>query len=163
MEFGLNEILTMIDKVKSTNLALFEYEDADTKLRIKGTKPGAARAGQRAYAGGVADYAGAQPSMADYAGAQPNEAAEMAADKPEAGKTVDSPMVGTFYAAASEGEEPFVRVGDAVKKGQTIGIVEAMKLMNEIESEYTGVVEEILVENEQMVEFGQPLIRVREV
>ena len=73
------------------------------------------------------------------------------------GKTVKSPLVGTFYAAPSPEAEPFVKKGDIVKKGQVLGIVEAMKLMNEIESEYDGVVEEILIENEDMVEYGQPL------
>ena len=80
-------------------------------------------------------------------------------EKPVAitGKTVKSPLVGTFYAAPSPEAEPFVKKGDIVKKGQVLGIVEAMKLMNEIESEYNGVVEEILIENEDMVEYGQPL------
>lgn len=76
-------------------------------------------------------------------------------------KLVTSPLIGTFYSAPSPDAEPFVKVGDHVTKGQTIGIVEAMKLMNEIECEYDGVVESILVENEGMVEYGQPLIRVR--
>jgi acetyl-CoA carboxylase biotin carboxyl carrier protein len=70
-------------------------------------------------------------------------------------------MVGTFYQSPAVGEAPFVQKGDRIKKGQTIGIVEAMKLMNEIESEWDGIVEEILAENEQLVEFGQPLIRLR--
>ena len=70
-------------------------------------------------------------------------------------------MVGTFYAAPSEGAEPFVSVGDKVKKGQVIGIIEAMKLMNEIEAGEDGIVEEILVENEQLVEFGQSLLKIR--
>ena len=68
-----------------------------------------------------------------------------------------SPLVGTFYAAPSEDADPFVKIGDKVKKGQGLAIVEAMKLMNEIESEFDGTVKEILVENEQMVEFGQPM------
>ena len=72
-------------------------------------------------------------------------------------------MVGTFYCAPAEDKEPYVKVGDTVKKGQTIGIVEAMKLMNEIESEYEGTVREILVTNGQMVEYGQPLVRISEV
>lgn len=72
-------------------------------------------------------------------------------------KIVKSPLVGTVYVAPAEGEAPFVSVGDKVKKGQILAIVEAMKLMNEIESEYEGVVKEICVENESMVEFGQPL------
>jgi acetyl-CoA carboxylase biotin carboxyl carrier protein len=71
-------------------------------------------------------------------------------------KTVTSPLVGTVYMAPAEGEEPFVSVGDVVKKGQVLAIVEAMKLMNEIESEY-GVIKEICVNNEEAVEFGQKL------
>ena len=72
-------------------------------------------------------------------------------------KTVTSPLVGTVYMAPAEGEEPFVSVGDVVKKGQVLAIVEAMKLMNEIESEYDGVIKEICVNNEEAVEFGQKL------
>lgn len=73
------------------------------------------------------------------------------------GNVVKSPLVGTYYAASSPESVPFVKVGDKVSKGQVLGIVEAMKLMNEIESEFDGTVKEILVENEQMVEFGQPM------
>ncbi len=74
---------------------------------------------------------------------------------------VKSPMVGTFYAAPSEGEEPFVKVGDKVSKGDILCIVEAMKLMNEIECENDGVIAEILVSNGEVVEYGQPLIAIR--
>lgn len=77
------------------------------------------------------------------------------------GKLIESPLVGTFYAAPSEDAAPFVAVGDTVKKGQPLAIIEAMKLMNEIESEYDGTVVEILVENGQPVEYGQPLFRIR--
>ncbi|MCR5835500.1 MAG: acetyl-CoA carboxylase biotin carboxyl carrier protein [Lachnospiraceae bacterium] len=73
---------------------------------------------------------------------------------------VKTPLVGTVYLAPSEEAEPFVKVGDKVKKGQTVAIVEAMKLMNDIESEFDGVISEILVENGQLVEYGQPLFRV---
>ena len=76
-------------------------------------------------------------------------------------KVVTSPLVGTFYAAPSPEAEPYVKVGDTVKKGQVLGLIEAMKLMNEIESEYDGVVEAILVENEEVVEYGQPLFRIK--
>lgn len=76
-------------------------------------------------------------------------------------KLVRSLLIGTFYAAPSEEAAPFVCVGDTVKKGQTLAIVEAMKLMNEIESEFDGVVEEILVKNGQAVEYGQPLFRLK--
>ena len=89
-----------------------------------------------------------------------------ATDQPSAAETAAtkkllSPMVGTFYAQAAPEKPPFVKVGDKVKKGQTICIIEAMKLMNEIESEYDGEIAELLVENEEMVEFGQPLFLLR--
>ncbi|MDO5411129.1 MAG: acetyl-CoA carboxylase biotin carboxyl carrier protein [Lachnospiraceae bacterium] len=85
---------------------------------------------------------------------------EKTAGSTAAGNQVKSPLVGTFYVAPSEDAAPFVKVGDTVKKGQTIAIVEAMKLMNEIESDFDGVVKEILVENGTMVEYGQPLFIV---
>ena len=74
---------------------------------------------------------------------------------------VVSPLVGTFYSSSSPEAEPFVKEGDTVKKGQVLGIIEAMKLMNEIESEYDGVVEAVLVKNEEVVEYGQPLFRIK--
>ena len=76
------------------------------------------------------------------------------------GFLVKSPLVGTFYAAPAEDAAPYVAVGDTVKKGQTVAIVEAMKLMNDIESDFDGTVAEILVENGEMVEYGQPLFRI---
>ena len=78
------------------------------------------------------------------------------------GHEITSPLVGTFYAAASPDAEPFVAVGDHVKKGQVLGIIEAMKLMNEIESDCNGVVEKILIGNEEMVEYGQTLFVIKE-
>lgn len=80
----------------------------------------------------------------------------------KAGTPVTSPLVGTFYRSASPEAEPYVKVGDHVTKGQVLGIVEAMKLMNEIESEFTGKVKEILAENESMVEYGQTLFIIEE-
>lgn len=77
------------------------------------------------------------------------------------GKLIKSPLVGTFYAAPAENAKPFVKVGDEVKKGQVLAIVEAMKLMNEIESDFDGKIIEILVENGDNVEYGQPLFRVQ--
>ena len=86
--------------------------------------------------------------------------AERPVDDPDL-KTIDSPMVGTFYAAPAPGEEPFVDVGDEVDENQTVCIVEAMKLMNEVVAKFAGIVEKVLVENGQPVEFGQPLYHVR--
>ena len=83
------------------------------------------------------------------------------ADALPTGNIVKSPLVGTFYAAPAEDAEPFVKVGDRVKEGQVLAIVEAMKLMNEIESDFTGTVAEILVENGQAVEYGQPLFVIK--
>ena len=77
------------------------------------------------------------------------------------GNIISCQLVGTFYTSPAPDADSFVKVGDRVKKGQVVGIVEAMKLMNEIESEYDGIVEEILVNNEDTVEYGQPLIVVR--
>ena len=76
-------------------------------------------------------------------------------------KVIKSPLVGTFYAAPAEDAKPFVNVGDEVKKGQVLAIVEAMKLMNEIESDFDGKIVEILVENGDNVEYGQPLFRIQ--
>lgn len=141
MKFGMEEILAIVDKVKSTELSLFEYQDADIKIKIKGTK--------------------AAPEFLAESGSNGLAAAPHADLQEDSYSYIESPMVGTFYAAPSENDEPFVQVGDAVKKGQTVGIVEAMKLMNEIEADCEGIVEEILVGNESLVEYGQPLIRVR--
>lgn len=97
-------------------------------------------------------------AAAETVAAGTTSAAETAsADSLKEGNMVTSPLVGTFYAAPAEDAEPFVKVGDHVKKGQTLGIVEAMKLMNEIESDYDGVVTAILVQNGDTVEYGMPL------
>ena len=76
-------------------------------------------------------------------------------------KVISAPMIGTFYNAPSPNDEPFVKLGDRVKKGQVLCIIEAMKLMNEIESEYDGEIVEICLENEGVVEYGMPLFRIR--
>ena len=111
----------------------------------------------------AAGMAGAAPVPAAAQAPAPAGGEEAASENGDAaaGNVVASPLVGTFYAAASPDAEPFVKVGDTVKKGQVLGIIEAMKLMNEIESEYDGVVEAVLVKNEDVVEYGQPLFRIR--
>ncbi|MCI8466373.1 MAG: acetyl-CoA carboxylase biotin carboxyl carrier protein [Lachnospiraceae bacterium] len=108
--------------------------------------PGATAASS---ASGVADMAPVEGALASGKGNSSEE------------EIVKAPLVGTFYAAPSEDAEPFVKAGDTVKKGQVLGIIEAMKLMNEIESEYDGVMEAVLISNEQVVEYGQPLFRIR--
>lgn len=169
MKFELDEILTIIEKVKKTDLESFEYQDSDTKIKIRGRRSLATVIGEQAMAaavnaGTVGGTIPGVPSPAVSYGAAAigaSSADVSAASQASNGFEITSPMVGTFYAAPAVDAEPFVQVGDTVKKGQTVCIVEAMKLMNEIPADVDGVVEEILVENESLVEYGQPLIRIR--
>lgn len=143
MEF--ENLIKLIDTVSASELTGFKYEEKGLKLQMSkgdGTLP-----------------AGPAPAPAP-AAEEPAPLKEETEEAAKPGKVVESPLVGTFYAAPAEDAEPFVTVGSAVKKGQTLAIVEAMKLMNEIESDYDGTVAEILVENGQPVEYGQPLFRI---
>ena len=149
MEF--ENLIKLIDTVSASELTGFKYEEKGLKHQMsKGD-------GEVKVVAAPAAPLPAAPLPAGPAPAPFKEETEEAA-KP--GKVVESPLVGTFYAAPAEDAEPFVTVGSAVKKGQTLAIVEAMKLMNEIESDYDGTVAEILVENGQPVEYGQPLFRI---
>ena len=141
----LDNILKIIDAVSESSLTNFSLEDGDMKLSL-----GVERT--NVIVDGTAAIQMAPSSQSDQAAP-----IQMAATAPIDENVIKSPLVGIFYASASPEEKPFVAVGDTVKKGQVLGIIEAMKLMNEIESEYDGVVKEILIENEQMTEYGQPL------
>ena len=153
MEF--ENLIKLIDTVSASELTGFKYEEKGLKLQMsKGDGEVKVVAAPAAPLPAAPLPAGPAPAPAAEAPAPFKEETEEAA-KP--GKVVESPLVGTFYAAPAEDAEPFVTVGSAVKKGQTLAIVEAMKLMNEIESDYDGTVAEILVENGQPVEYGQPL------
>ena len=150
----LRKLKTLIDLVSDSNIAELEITEADGKVRIVKSDPAARAAGSAAApaAGGVA-----APTASGLA-AVPVAAApviEVPAEVP--GHTVKSPMVGTFYRSASPGGKALVEVGTAVKEGEPICIIEAMKIMNEIEADKTGTVKRILCENGQPVEFGQPL------
>lgn len=158
----VEQVLELVKAVSESELTEFKYEEDGVKLSLKKTSdkivPVAAPVPAAAPVIAPAVMPAA-PAVMPSAPA-PSEAApavqEAKAEAPE-GNVVKSPLVGTFYAAPSEDAEPFVKVGDSVKQGQVLAIVEAMKLMNEIESDYTGTVKEILVENGEGVEFGQPL------
>lgn len=141
----IKDILTLIDAVSASKLTSFSYEEGEVKLFLE-----AARAEAKTTVVSNVEVP-----------AQSVETTSVDSSKAVSGKMITSPMVGTFYSASSEDGEPFVTVGEKVTKGQVVGIVEAMKLMNEIESPYDGVVEEILVNNKDMVGFGQNIIRVR--
>ncbi len=164
----IDEIVTLIQAVSDNGLTSFEYEEGDQKLVLKKKKKknvAQAPVAPVVISQPAAPMMGAMPMQMAAAPAAVSEAP--AEEKKEStldigsDKVVTSPLVGTFYSSASPEAEAFVKEGDTVKKGQVLGIIEAMKLMNEIESEYDGVVEAVLVSNEDVVEYGQPLFRIR--
>ena len=147
----LRKLKTMIELVQQSGIAELEVTEGEERVRIvRAVAPAAAPVAEAP----AARVSGTPATAAPPAAAPPVEPAEPAQH------TIRSPMVGTFYRCASPGGKPFVEVGDTVKSGQVICIIEAMKLMNEIESDKDGVVKAILVENGQPVEFGEPLIAV---
>ena len=156
----------LIDAVDSSGIDSIEINRAGTKIRIAKTPPPAPlAAGAPAISPIVAAPALAPAQVAHPALAAPAAAAASPAPAPEAAPAsnlaeVKSPMVGTFYRAPAPEAPPYVEVGSTVKKGQTLCILEAMKLMNELECEVDGVVREILVENSDPVEYGQVLFRI---
>ena len=148
----LRKLKTLIELVETSGIAELEIQEGEERVRIT-----------RSHGNNLSPLAAGQPILAvaaapaaahAVAGTAPPAAPEPAAEQ---GHVVKSPMVGTFYRSATPGSKPFVEVGDAVEEGGTLCIVEAMKLMNEIEADKGGVVKAVLVENGQPVEFGQPL------
>ena len=167
MEF--EQILKLIDHVSASHLESFCYESDGLKLTLNNKiapvivagMPGqtvAAAANEMAY-----DNNAASSKNENKAETKKEIKTEIITEAKEkaAGNIVKSPLVGTFYAAPSEDAQPFVKVGDKVKKGQILAIVEAMKLMNDIESDFDGEITEIYVENGQPVEYGQPLFSIK--
>jgi acetyl-CoA carboxylase biotin carboxyl carrier protein len=148
----LRKLKTLIDLVSESNISELEITEAEGKVRIvKAGAPGAAGSGMPMM---MMAHAPAAPASAPVAVA----AAPAAPAEPEpTGHVVKSPMVGTFYRASSPGAKPMAEVGQAVKEGDSICIIEAMKIMNEIEADKSGTVVKVLVEDGQAVEFGQPL------
>jgi acetyl-CoA carboxylase biotin carboxyl carrier protein len=145
----LRKLKTLIDLVESSGIAELEIQDNEERVRI--TRAVGAGSHAAPVSGAPVVAVAAAPPVA------PVAVAPAVPDEPM-GHLVKSPMVGTFYRAASPGSKAFVEVGDTVQEGDTLCIIEAMKLMNEIDSDKSGVVKEILVENGQPVEFGQPLV-----
>lgn len=157
----IEQILQLVESVSSSTLTEFKYEGDGVKLSLKKTTDGQFQAVPVIQTQAVQPVQQVQPLQQEQM--VPAETEEIPlSDKVIEGKVVKSPLVGTFYAAPSENAEPFVKVGDSVKEGQVLAIVEAMKLMNEIDSDFTGTVVEILVENGASVEFGQPLFVIKE-
>ena len=150
----LRKLKKLIDLVEESGIAEIEVTEGEEKVRI--TRSVAAPAVQTVYAAAPAPVA-APAAAAPTASAPAAPAAPAAAAPANHANAQKSPMVGTFYRAASPTSDPFVEVGQTVKEGQTLCIIEAMKLMNEIEAEKSGVVKAILVENGTPVEYGEPL------
>lgn len=154
----IQDLKQLIEFLKENQIAEFDLDRGDTKIRLKFAQP--------ANLAGIAQVLGAVPAVAGTPLVPPPpppapHAAAPAAD-PDAGlHIVKSPIVGTFYGSPSPGAPPFVSPGDRVEKGQVVCIVEAMKLMNEIEADAAGEIVKCLVTNGQPIEFGQPLFSVR--
>ena len=155
MEF--EQLVKLIEVMDASGLSEFDYETEGVKLHL------GRKIENVVHMTPMVEDAVPVTNMQSQMKAVP---IETEASKPEEtsnkGTDIVSPIVGMFYAASSPEAEPFVKVGDRVEKGQVIGIVEAMKLMNEIQSDVTGIVTEIYVENGDGVEYGQPLICVQE-
>jgi len=147
----LRKLKKLIDLVQESGIAELEITEGEEKVRIS-------RVGQTGQAAVVAMP---QTAVLPVAAAAPLAAAPVAeAPAPVEGHVVKSPMVGTFYRAASPGAKAFVEIGDRVESGATLCIIEAMKLLNEIEADQGGVVKEVYVENGQPVEYGEPLFLI---
>ena len=163
---NINEIMQLIDKVSDSELNEFVLEEGNLKLTLKANRGMAVIEEPKALEAGmeqrkVEEKQAEVVEKTEIVGMPPailKEENPVKQEKQVEGNVIKSPLVGTFYAAPAEDKPPFVSIGDQVKKGQVIGIVEAMKLMNEVESEFDGTVLDIVVNNGDMVEFGQPLV-----
>ena len=150
----LRKLKTLIDLVQQSGIAELEITEGEEKVRIsRGVPPGAPGAAPAPMY--VTAPAASTQAETGTPAAPPAEKAPPPA--PE-GHVLKSPMVGTFYRSSAPGSKPFVEIGQTVKAGETVCIIEAMKLLNEIEADFEGTIKEILVENGQPVEYGQPLM-----
>ncbi len=151
----LRKLKKLIDLVEESGISELELTEGEEKVRIsRAMAPGIAPVTQ--YVAAPAPVAASAPAAATPAAAAPAAAPAEVLD----GKVVKSPMVGTFYRASSPDAKAFVDVGSSVNTGDTLCIIEAMKLLNEIESEFAGTIKKIFVENGQPVEYGEPLFLI---
>lgn len=156
----LRKLKTLVDLVSESNISELEITEADGKVRIVKSDAGTVRPTAAWMPAPAVMAPAAPPSQAPTAvpPAQPAAPPPAAAAPAETGHVIRSPMVGTFYRSSSPGAKPLVEVGQEVKEGDPICIIEAMKIMNEIDADKAGTVTKILVENGQAVEFDQPLL-----
>jgi acetyl-CoA carboxylase biotin carboxyl carrier protein len=150
----LRKLKTLIDLVSESNISELEITETEGKVRIVKADPHPPASPQTVYMQAPVQ---AQPAPLDSAPAPLLSPPVPAVEAEAPGHVVKSPMVGTFYRSASPGAKPFVEVGSTIKEGEPICIIEAMKIMNEIEADQSGTVTHMLCQNGQAVEFGQPL------
>jgi len=155
----LKVIKDILDLISESDVNEVAIEEGDFKIKVK--KTGDVQT--VSYTQPAAPPAPAQPATApsEVSQQQGGDSQSEGGDVQQQGDTVTSPIVGTFYRSPSPDSDPFVSVGDTVQKGQTLCIVEAMKIMNEIEAEFSGVIKEIIVEDGQPVEYEQPLFIIK--
>jgi len=168
--FKFEEICELIRLVGSGKVAMVEVEHAGTRVRIEGVPPAsnqppvaaAGRQGERAPENATASVPIIDPRAAEgTAPAEDTAPADGTVPAEEQLHWVSSPIVGTFYRSPNPDSDPYVKVGDFVESGQTLCIVEAMKLMNEIETDVTGTIVKVIPENSNAVEYGEPLFGIR--
>jgi acetyl-CoA carboxylase biotin carboxyl carrier protein len=152
----LRKLKTLIDLVSESNISELEITEAEGKVRIVKNEPPTVSMVSAPLVAAAPAPVMAAPAAAAPTTASPATEAPAAAAAPE-GRVIKSPMVGTFYRASSPGSAPFVEIGASVKPGDAVCIIEAMKILNEIESDQQGTITQVLVENGQPVEYGQPL------
>ncbi|RKR06420.1 biotin carboxyl carrier protein [Kushneria sinocarnis] len=151
----IRKVKKLIELLEESNISEIEIQEGEESVRISRNLLGQGSAPQQP----MGYYPQPQaPQAAPQQGAAPTAPAEEAPAETPTGNSVNSPMVGTFYRAPAPGAKPFIEVGQRVRKGDTICIVEAMKMMNQIEADHDGVIESILVEDGEPVEFDQPMI-----
>lgn len=149
----MDQIIRLIQEVSNSNLSSFKYDEDNFTIELYKDK----NINQEAYKSLVEENKTYLNNDNESSKLEESGKKSESSDK----YIIKSPIVGTFYTSSSEDGAPFIEVGDEVKKGQVIAIVEAMKIMNEIESTVDGLVEEILVDNQEIVEYGQPLVLIK--
>lgn len=149
----IRKVKKLIEMLEESNLEEIEIQEGEESVRLVKNKPNNLLSSQPVYTESI-------QTIEDRATERSKEESEEPAEDEDSGDLINSPMVGTFYASASPGSKPFVSVGDHVNEGDVVCIVEAMKMMNEIKSEFSGEVLSINVENSQPVEYGQTLFEI---
>jgi len=149
----IRKVKKLIEMLEESNLEEIEIQEGEESVRLVKNKPNNLLSSQPVYTESI-------QTIEDRPTERSNEESEEPAEDEDSGDLINSPMVGTFYASASPGSKPFVSVGDHVNEGDVVCIVEAMKMMNEIKSEFSGEVLSINVENSQPVEYGQTLFEI---